>query len=109
MASKMSGVRAAGAAGEAAAGIVKNTERIASATGTATYRVPDVLDHGAKIIGEVKNYTTTSVPLTGQIKDDIAHAQANGYTMILQVWQGAQLSQPLQQLVNQGTIKLVHF
>lgn len=93
--------------GEALAGIVKNTERIRSATGAA-YRVPDILDHADKIIGEVKNYNGT-LSLTGQIKDDIAYAQQNGYTMVLQVSQSTQLSQPLQQLVNQGIVQLIRF
>lgn len=108
MASKMAGVRAAGETGEALAGIVKNTERIPSLSGTAAYRVPDILDNSAKVIGEVKNYNGT-VSLTAQIKDDIAFAQQNGYTMVLKVSQSTQLSQPLQQLVTQGTVKLVKF
>jgi restriction endonuclease fold toxin 7 of polymorphic toxin system len=84
MASKMAGVRAAGEAGEALAGIVKNTERIPSLSGTAAYRVPDILDNSAKVIGEVKNYNGT-VSLTAQIKDDIAFAQQNGYTIRVQI------------------------
>jgi RHS repeat-associated protein len=109
MASKMAGVRAAGEAGELAAGIIKNTERISSSTGSAAYRVPDILDHANKIIGEVKNYTTTTVNLTNQLKDDLAYAAANGYTMELRVRQGAQLSQSVQQLVDQGKIVLTRF
>ena len=108
LASKMAGVRAAGEAGELAAGIIKNTEHIPSTTG-ATYRIPDILDHANKIIGEVKNYSTTRVYLTNQLKDDLAYAAANGYTMELRVRQGAQLSQSVQQLVDQGTIKLIKF
>ncbi len=108
MSSKMAGVQAAGKAGEALAGIVKNTERIPSVTG-ASYRVPDILDHANKVIGEVKNYTTTTVSLTAQIKDDLAYAAQNGYTMELRVRQGTQLSQPVQQLVNQGKITLSTF
>jgi len=46
--------RQLGAAGELASGIVKNTARIPSSTGAA-YRIPDVLDDMAKIIGDVKN------------------------------------------------------
>jgi len=38
---KMRNVRNLGKAGETAAGIVKNTERISSITGTASYRIPD--------------------------------------------------------------------
>ena len=104
----MAGVRAAGEAGEAVAGIVKNTERIPSLTGTATFRIPDILNKTDKIIGEVKNYSGT-VSLTEQIKDDVAYARANGYTMELHVSQSTQLSQPLRLLVNDGTIKLVPF
>ena len=105
----MAGVRAVGEAGELAAGIVKNTERITSSTGSAAYRIPDILDHANKVIGEVKNYTTTTVSLTNQLKDDLAYAAANGYTVELRVRQGAQLTQSVQQLVNQGTIILVRF
>lgn len=108
MASKMASVRAAGQTGEALANIVKNTERIPSLTGTAAYRVPDILDSSAKVIGEVKNYNGT-LSLTAQIKDDIAFAQQNGYTMVLRISQSTQLSRPLQQLVNQGTIQLIKF
>ena len=107
MASKMAGVRAAGEAGEALAGIVKNTKRIPSVTGAA-YRVPDILDSANKVIGEVKNYNGT-LSLTEQIKDDVAFAKANGYTMILKVSQSTELTQPLRLLVNDGTIKLVRF
>ncbi|HEY1578784.1 MAG TPA: RHS repeat-associated core domain-containing protein [Terracidiphilus sp.] len=108
MASKMAGVRAAGEAGELAAGIVKNTERIPSTTGAA-YRIPDILDKTQKIIGEVKNYTTTKVYLTNQLKDDLRYAAKNGFTMELRVRQGTQLSQSVQQLVGQGIIKLIRF
>ena len=109
MASKMAGVRAAGRTGEALAGIVKNTERIPSLTGTATYRIPDILDKTNKIIGEVKNYNGT-LSLTEQIKDDIAFAKANpGWTVVLKVSQNTELTRPLRQLVNDGTIKLVPF
>ena len=98
MGAKMAGVRAPGQAGEAAAGILKNTKRIPSVTG-ASYRVPDILDHANKIIGEAKNYTTTTVSLTAQLKDDLAYAASNGYTMELRVRQGAQLSQPCSNLL----------
>ena len=57
----MADVREAGRAGEVAAGIIKNTEHIASATGTAAYRIPDVLNHAGKIIGEVKNVKNLKV------------------------------------------------
>ena len=46
--------RQLGILGEQAANILKNTQHIPSATGTAQYRVPDVLDHTRKVIGDVK-------------------------------------------------------
>ena len=103
----MAGVRAAGEAGEALAGIVKNAERIPSLSGTAAYRIPDILDNSAKVIGEVKNYNGTTLSLTAQIKDDVAFAQQNGYSMVLYVRPSTQLSQPLQQLVDSGAISLI--
>ena len=41
---KMAGVRSAGKMGEIIAGIVKNTKRIKSASGSAKWRIPDVLN-----------------------------------------------------------------
>jgi len=108
MASKMAAVRAAGQAGIELAGVVQNTERIPSLTGTAAYRIPDILDKAAMIIGEVKNYSGT-LSLTEQIKDDIQFAQKYGYTMVLKVSQNTELTAPLRLLVNDGTIKLVRF
>ena len=96
--------RQLGRAGEAAAGIVKNTERIASATGTAAYRVPDVLNHSAKIIGEVKN--VGSLSYTSQLRDFAAYAAQNGYTFELTVRSTTQLSGALQQAVANGSIVL---
>jgi hypothetical protein len=93
-----------GRAGEAAAGIVKNTERIASATGTAAYRVPDVLNHSARIIGDVKN--VGSLSYTSQLRDFAAYASRNGYTYELWVRPTTQLSGPLQQAVSSGDIVL---
>jgi RHS repeat-associated protein len=96
--------RQLGRQGEAAAGIVKNTERIASASGTAKYRIPDYLSHAAKEIGEVKNVAGQS--LTNQLLDDIAYAQANGYKMILWVRPTTTLTGPLQAAINKGLIIL---
>jgi RHS repeat-associated protein len=106
MARRMAGVRAAGEAGATLFGFVQNTERIPSTTGKA-YRVPDILDRTAKIIGEGKNYQGTTLSLTGQIKDDLAFAKQNGFKMVLYVRKSTQLSQPLQQLVNSGAITLI--
>jgi hypothetical protein len=77
-------------------------------TGVA-YRVPDILDHSAKIIGEVKNYTTTPVSLTAQLRDDLNYAAQEGYQVVLKVKEGAQLRSTVQQLVDQGKITLIRF
>jgi RHS repeat-associated protein len=93
-----------GRAGEAAAGIVKNTERIASATGTAAYRVPDALNHAARTIGEVKN--VGSLSYTNQLRDFASYASRKGYTFELWVRPTTQLSGPLQQAISDGEISL---
>ena len=88
----MARVAQLGKAGEEAAQIVKNTERIASETGAA-YRVPDMLNHASKTIGEVKN--TAKVYLTNQMKDIISYASKKGYSMELVTRAGARLSKSL--------------
>ncbi len=93
-----------GRAGEAAAGIIRNTERIASASGTAAYRVPDVLNHSARVIGEVKN--VGSLSYTSQLRDFASYASGNGYRFELWVRPTTQLSGPLQQAVSSGDIML---
>jgi hypothetical protein len=63
----MAGVRAAGSSGEQEAGIIKNTDRIPSLSGTAAYRIPDELN--SSVLGEVKNVSGlsyTNQTLTGQ-------------------------------------------
>ena len=75
----MATVRALGKAGEAALDVGKHGERIASLTQTAPYRVPDILDRAAKVIGEVKNVARLS--LTPQILDDLLFAQKYGYDL----------------------------
>jgi hypothetical protein len=81
-----------------------NTERITSLTGTARYRIPDVLDHSARVIGEMKN--VGSLSYTNQLRDFAAYAQQSGYTFELWVRPTTQLSGPLQQAVGQGQIIL---
>ena len=89
-------------------GFAKNTEQITSATGTANFRVPDVLNKAKGVIGEVKN-TNGKIYLSNQIKDDIAHAQANGLTFKLFVRNGATFSGPLQNAINSGAVTVVRF
>ncbi len=96
--------RQLGQEGERAADILKNTERVPSLTGTANYRIPDVLDRTGKLIGEVKN--VDNLPYTSQLQDFAAYAKQNGYRFELTVRQGTQLSGPLQKAVNSGDIIL---
>jgi RHS repeat-associated protein len=81
---------AKGRAGEIAAGIVKNTERIASSTGTAAFRVPDALDKVGRVLTEVKN--VGNLGLTRQIQDSLAYAEQEGYTFRLIVDNSTELS-----------------
>ena len=74
---ELAAVRQLGNEGEAAAGILKNTLRIPSASGNASYRIPDVLDHAARLIGDVKNVARLS--RTSQLRDYLAYAQTNHY------------------------------
>ena len=81
-----------------------NTARVPSATGTANYRIPDILDPEARIIGEAKNVSRLS--LTAQLRDFIAHAQEHGYDFELYIRRTTQLSGPLKQAVTGGQITL---
>jgi hypothetical protein len=101
-AERMAAVRAVGRAGEEAAGITKNSTRIASVTRPGTYRIPDELTSG--VISEVKNVARQG--LTSQLRDFIAHAQANGLRFDLYVRRTTQLSGPLQDAVRQGLVNL---
>ena len=94
-ASGMGSARALGEAGEAAAGIVKNTERIPSATGTAAFRVPDGLT--ATTLTEVKN--VARLGLTNQLRDFAAFAKATGREFDLVVRSTTELSKPLQDFI----------
>ncbi len=101
--SKMADVVAKGKAGEALSGITKNTAHISSLTGTASYRIPDGLDTGMRILSEVKNYSGT-LSYTNQLKDFVMWSQANGYKM--QLYTNAPLTGPLLQLVDSDIIQL---
>jgi hypothetical protein len=96
-----------GAKAEARAGIdpTKTKESIKSASGTASKRVPDDLDHTNMRLTEVKNVERQA--LTGQIQDDLAYCEANGYEFVLVTDNATTLSPDLQALVNQGKIKHV--
>jgi len=104
-AQKMKVVAKVGRVGEASAKIVKNTRRIESLTGTATYRVPDILDRMRRVIGEVKNVRKLSY--TNQIRDDVLYAKKLNYTFELHVRTDTVLSGPLQAAVDGGNIRLI--
>jgi hypothetical protein len=93
-----------GRAGEAAVGIVRQTARIPSLTGTAAYRVPDILNHSTRVIGEVKNVSRLSY--TSQLRDYSAYASQKGYSFELWLPQSdkLKLSSPLQQAIANGEI-----
>ncbi len=98
-------IRGLGLLGEAAAGIAKNTTRIPSLTGTAAYRVPDVLNRSTRLIGEVKNVGRLSY--TSQLRDSAAYARQQAFRFELTVREGTRLSGPLQQAVDAGDIVLL--
>jgi Restriction endonuclease fold toxin 7 len=97
----MAGVRAAGSAGEQEAGIIKNTDRIPSLSGTVAYRIPDEL--GSSVLGEVKN--VSSLSYTNQLRDFVAYAQQQ-LQFNLYVRGSTALSGPLQAAADSGEINL---
>ena len=62
---------------------LKNTEPIDSLTKTANFRVPDLLDHVLKIIGDTKNVNYLS--WSPQLQDSLLYAQKYGYQFQLTV------------------------
>jgi RHS repeat-associated protein len=85
-----------------ALGVTQNTTRIALPGGG--YRVPDILDEAAGVIGEVKN--VQSLSYTSQLRDYVAYAQSNQLQFDLYVRGSTQLSGPLQQAVDDGLVNL---
>jgi len=100
--SEMAAVQALGRAGENGAGIVQNTQRIPSLSGTAAYRTPDGLRGGALI--EVKNVGRLS--FTAQLRDSLHYAIMTGRDMILWVRPGTILSPSLQRAIREGWIQV---
>ena len=96
----LAGARALGAAGEAASGLIKITQRIPSATGTAAFRVPDGLS--ATTLSEVKNVSRLS--LTNQLRDFSAFASENRLGFDLYVRSNTQLTGPLKQFIRNNNI-----
>lgn len=105
--SRAAGLTAAtrlGRAGEIAVGAILNSNRIPSASGTAAYRIPDILNHSSRGIGEVKN--VGSLSYTNQLRDFATYAQRTGYSFELWVRPTTQLTGPLQQAIARGDIIL---
>ncbi len=95
---------AVGKQGLQVAGITQNTTRIPSLRGTATYRIPDGLNHATRVIFEVKN--VAKLCYTNQLRDYVLWAQANGYRFELWIRPTTSLSTSLQQAINDGHIVL---
>ena len=94
--------QALGKLGEQLSGLIKNTERIPSATNTANYRIPDGLNHVTQTLSEVKNVNYQS--FTNQLKDSLIHAQNTGYKFDLITRPSTTISGPLQSVINSGSI-----
>lgn len=91
--------RALGVAGEEAVGVGSKV-RIESLTGTANYRIPDILTQTT--LEEVKNVGHQS--LTRQLMDFHLYSQKNGLDFILHTRPTTTFSGPLQNLINNGSI-----
>lgn len=77
---------------------------IESLTETAYYRIPDELLEEERILREIKNVSRLSY--TRQLQDFNLWAKKYGYTFILEVREGAKLSRPLLDAINNGDIIL---
>jgi len=76
----------------------------ATRSATAPYGVPDVLDHSARVIGDVKN--AGSLSYISQLRDFASYASSHGYSFELWVRPTTQLSGPLKRAVSRGDIVL---
>jgi len=94
-----------GQTAEGQANITKNTAHIESLTGTANYRIPDQLIREQNLLSEVKNVRYQS--FTAQIEDFLLYSQQEGLRFELIVRENTTISQPLQKLVDKGTISLI--
>jgi RHS repeat-associated protein len=109
LADRMAEVRRLGEVGRKASGVVKNTERIISLSGTAKFRVPDGLNKGDKVIAEVKN-VSGKLSYTAQLKDFALFAQkSKDYVFELHVPKGTEFTKPLQEAIEAGAVKIVEF
>jgi hypothetical protein len=101
---RLTRVRVTARAGESAftkaTGIAKNTRRAYDASGR--YRVPDGWNAAANVLYEVKNVGSQSY--TKQLRDLVAWAKNNGYTLQLWTRTNTTLSAPLEDAVARGDI-----
>ncbi|NLW88838.1 MAG: PKD domain-containing protein [Clostridiaceae bacterium] len=81
------------------------TERIESLSGTATYRVPNGVWHDQKIVYHRMN--DNYIYNSAQIKDYSYWAKDRGYTFILEVNPGAEVSKPLLESELFGSVIIV--
>ena len=75
-------------------------------TASASYRIPDYLNHAEKVIGDVKNVKYLSY--TKQLQDFMLYAEQNKYTYILMIRQNTQLSSTIKELVDKGKIVIMY-
>ncbi|MEV7692169.1 putative toxin [Microbacterium sp. NPDC089189] len=91
-----------GRVGEILAGVNKNTTHIPSASGAATYRIPDELTE--TVIGEVKN--TQRLSYTAQLRDFAAYAEQENLVFNVYIRESTKPSGPLQAAHDAGVLNL---
>ena len=94
--------RALGTAGETALGIPPGKVRIPSASGTASYRVPDYLSKN--VLLDVKN--VSHLDLTDQLADFYDFASATSRTFAIIARQDTTLSPAIQSMQNLGLVRI---
>ncbi len=98
-----------GRIGERALGIFNEAkEKIDSLTGTAKFRVPDLLDKAGRQLIDSKNVARLS--MSDQLRDYLAFAQQKGYQVIIQIRPGDEthLSKTLKAFVDSGLIRVTY-
>jgi Restriction endonuclease fold toxin 7 len=93
-----------GRAGELASGVVTGIKERFLIPGTNRVRIPDATNQLGGYIAEVKNVRYQG--LTQQLKDSLQIARDRGLQFRLYVRESTQLSKPLQQAVDNGSVQL---
>jgi restriction endonuclease fold toxin 7 of polymorphic toxin system len=94
-----------GRLGERIARVCSGKPRVPSLSGSARYRIPDILTETELL--EVKN--VARLRLTAQLRDFLAYAESTGRTFILVTRFDTVLAPDLQRLVDDGRIVHRHF